>query len=67
MKMNVTNFKKLNKWARCLNKKQLKHIVEVSPDGVTRPTLKVAKLNAKNSQCVECQCIGTSLFLAGVI
>jgi hypothetical protein len=67
IKMKVTKFKKLNKWARCLDKKQLQHVIGVSPEGTKKPTLHVARLNANNENCIECQCIGTSLKLAGVI
>lgn len=57
--------KRKPKWAKSLSKGQLQHVADASPTG--RPSLRTAKENHNNEHCLECRCIGTSLFLAGVL
>lgn len=45
------------KWARKLNKKDLKHIADVSASG--RASLRALKLNANNQMCIECRMIAS--------
>lgn len=53
------------KWARGLKKADLQHVADVSATG--RASLRVAKQNADNANCVQCRCIGTTLKMKGVI
>ena len=53
------------KWTKGLSSKDLKHIAEVSETG--KVSLRVAKLNANNSLCIECRHIGNILFNRKVI
>jgi len=56
---------KKHKWAKCLTVKDLKHIAEASCTG--KASLRVAKRNANNPNCVLCRHIGNVLFINGII
>lgn len=53
------------KWARGLSVKDLKHVAEVSATG--KASLRVAKENANNKECIHCRYIGNVLKNRGVI
>lgn len=53
------------KWAKCLDKKSLQHIANVSPTG--RASLRVAKENRNNELCFECRHIALILMNSGVL